>query len=298
MLPIELLAEPEPEKRADAVTNITSATVENQASILGRVFARSASAYVGVQMPTAAVGSSNYPVLTAGAGADVRSPGQTRPDTVAATLSVVNATPIRLTGAYIANVESFHFVRGFEEALRSDLRMVLSDKLDALVLNGQAANSSTSPKWNGILNDSNAGSTAASAVAKALDIIGAFDARIDGKLAMNSDNVRMLAHPDIIKFANGLQIETSGELLRDYDLAMRASANMPAVASKKAKTIMHITGTGRRGLVAPVWRGIQLIRDVYSNAAEGQIVLTAIMLVGAVMVDDDVYHIQEFQTTA
>lgn len=35
--------------------------------------------------------------------------------------------------------------------------------------------------------------------------------------------------------------------------------------------------------MAPVWQGIDMIRDPYSNAGEGQVILTANMLFGMVM---------------
>ena len=152
-MPLDFLLEPEEERieqRADAVTNIATAIQENQQSIAQRVFARSASAYLGIMMPSVAVGTVSYPRLSAGTVADVRSDGVELDGTVA-TITTESVNPVRLTASYTFGVETLARVQGFEESLRRDLRSVLSDKLDALTLNGQAASGSDSPAVTGII---------------------------------------------------------------------------------------------------------------------------------------------------
>ena len=118
--------------------------------------------------------------------------------------------------------------------------------------------------------------------------------QVDGKTSMDGSNVRLLTNPETYKHAAGLQIATSGELLRRElpDGRFRASANMPDTASTIA-TILSYRASARVGYVQPVWRGISLIRDVYSQAAQGQVALTAIMLTGAAMVDASQYRRHE-----
>ena len=57
------------------MTDVAAAIQDNQQSILGRVFARSSLAFLGVNMPTVPVGAVSYPRLSAGTSADVRDDG-------------------------------------------------------------------------------------------------------------------------------------------------------------------------------------------------------------------------------
>ena len=231
LLPLDLLApESRTENRADAASAVASAAQENQAGIIGRVFAATATAYLGADMPSVGVGQANYPVLTAGTTADVRSPGVAR-DSEAATLSVETVNPVRATARYLFNLENLSLVRGYEEALAQDIRAVLGDKLDALVINGQAAVANTSPAFEGILS-ALTDPDAASAVAAWGDYLGAYTQRVDGKFSEDGSNVRVLVNPAVFKHAWDLPVGTDGRagLLRDKLPAgrFRASANMPA----------------------------------------------------------------------
>ena len=294
-MPIDILLPLE--TRADASTDVASAIQHSQQNIIGRIFAETSGAYMGVQRPSVPVGETHYYTLTGGATADVRSDGVAK-DAEAATFADKSVAPVRATARYLFGVETTARIRGFEEALRADIRAVLGDKLDALALNGQAAVSSTSPVVEGIINQLT-DPTNPTAEAEWDDYYGLYAARVDGKTSMDGSNVRLLVNPATYKHAVALQIETSGELLRRVlpDGRFRASANMPDAASGIA-TLLSYTATPRTGFVQPVWRGISLIRDVYSNAAEGQVALTAIMLTGAAMVDASQYGRHELKITA
>ena len=304
-LPLDLLLEPEEriggglETRADAVSNVASAIQDNQMPIAQRVFARSASMYLGASMPSVGVGDVSYPRLTSGTTADVRSDG-VELDGAAAALTTETISPVRLTASYTLGVESLARVRGFEEALRRDLRGVMADKLDALTLNGQAASGTDSPAVEGTIgaltNPADPG-----AVAGWKDYVTASDSGVDGKYAVTDEQVRLLVNVDTWKHAMGLEAGTDGNsgLLRDVlpRERFRASANMPATASTIATAIRYASGASAlaRGMIVPVWRGIQLIIDPYTKAKAGQRVLTAIQLIGFAMVDASAYGRLEFK---
>ena len=272
------------ETRADAVSDVADSIQSNQQSIVGRIFAETAGAYLGIQRPSVGVGETNYYALTGGSSADVRSDGVAI-EAAAATFTTKAVEPVRLTARYLWGIETTARIRGFEEALRADIRAVMGDKLDALALNGQAAVGTTSPLVDGIIS-ALANPTNPTAIATWTDYLSLYPAQVDGKVSMDGSNVRLLVNTDAYKHAAGLQIATSGELLRRElpSGRFRASANMPATASEIA-TILSYTASARTGYVQPVWRGITLIRDVYTQAAHGQVALTAIMLTGAAMVD-------------
>ena len=285
-MPIDILMPLE--TRADASTDVASAIQHNQQNIVGRIFAETAGAYMGVQRPSVPVGETHYYALTGGVTADVRSDGVAK-DAEAATFTSKSVAPVRATARYLFGVETTARIRGFEEALRADIRAVLGDKLDALALNGQAAVTDTSPAVEGIISTLT-DPTDPTDVAAWDDYYGLYASRVDGMRSMDGSNVRLLVNADTFKHAVGLQVTTSGELLRRELPAgrFRASANMPATASTIA-TLLSYTASARVGFVQPVWRGISLIRDVYSKASEGQVALTAIMLTGAAMVDAGQY---------
>ena len=300
LLPIDLLAptvENRAEERADTASTVSTATVESQQSIIGRVFAATAAAYLGAEMPSVAVGQANFPVLTAGTTADIRLPGVAQ-DAGAATLGVKSVNPVRATARYLFNLENIALVRGYEETLAADIRAVLGDKLDALAINGQAEVANTSPAFNGILNNLT-NPTPASEVSAWDDYLAAYSGRVDGKYSADGSNVRLLVNPDVFKHAWDLPAGTEGRagLLRNHLPAgrFRASANMPASASNVAAAIAFATGNGR-GYVMPVWRGVNIIRDPYSNASEGQIALTLQMLTGGLMVRNEMYAELSFKT--
>ena len=272
------------ETRADAVSDVADSIQSNQQSIVGRIFAETAGAYLGVQRPSVGIGETNYYALTGGSSADVRSDGVAI-EAAAATFTTKAVEPVRLTARYLWGIETTARIRGFEEALRADIRAVMGDKLDYMALNGQAAVNDTSPEIDGIIS-ALANPTNPTAIATWTDYLSLYPAQVDGKVSMDGSNVRLLVNTDAYKHAAGLQIATSGELLRRElpSGRFRASANMPATASEIA-TILSYTASARTGYVQPVWRGITLIRDVYTQAASGQVALTAIMLTGAAMVD-------------
>ena len=299
LMPMDMLLplSGELETRADAVTNVDSAIQHSQQNIIGRIFAETAGAYLGVQRPSVGVGETHYYALNGGASADVRSDGVSK-DAEIATFTSKAVEPVRLTARYLWGIETTARIRGFEEALRADIRDVMGDKLDALALNGQAAVNNVSPVIEGIIAQL-ANPENPTIAATWDDYLSLYPARVDGKTSMDGLNVRLLVNPDTYRHAHGLQIATSGELLgRELPTGrFRASANMPATAATIA-TLLSYTASARVGFVQPVWRGITLIRDVYSKASEGQIALTAVMLTGAAMVDSSLYGRHEVKIAA
>ena len=275
--PIDLL-----ETRADVATNVTASVQESQGSIADRVFARSAGAYLGVSRPTVGIGESTYVALSTGATGDVRSDGVAK-DADAANFTSKTVAPVRATARYLVGVESTVRLRGLEDALRRDLVTALSDKLDALAINGQAAVANVSPVVEGVLsNTTEPADPGNSAIAD--DFLDAYLDRVDGIYAYDENSVRVLVNADSFRHARKLRESTGGPLLDELpDGRFRVSANLPATASTIARGISYTAG--RTGLVQPVWRSASIIRDPYTHAASGQIALTIVLLTGAAMVD-------------
>ena len=77
---------------------------------------------------------------------------------------------------------------------------------------------------------------------------------------------------------------------------VRVSNHVPAVASKKQNVV--IRRGMRRDMVAPLWEGITLIPDEITKAANGQIVVTAVMLYQVQVLRTEGFHKQAVQVAA
>ena len=85
------------------------------------------------------------------------------------------------------------------------------------------------------------------------------------------------------------------ERLQDVTGGVRVSAHVPGQASHKQNAVMRV-GMNGQAAVAPIWDGIQLIPDNITKAANGQIVITAIMLYAFKVLRTDDFYKQQIQT--
>ena len=74
-----------------------------------------------------------------------------------------------------------------------------------------------------------------------------------------------------------------------------ATSRIPDPASNVQKAIAVRTAYPGANAQAPIWQGLRVIRDEISNAAKGQIALTAIMLWNFKIVREDAFAILEFK---
>ena len=84
----------------------------------------------------------------------------------------------------------------------------------------------------------------------------------------------------IMALANSAVRQFLHDTLRSQGLTMRSSTHVKAGALVAQDTYAYACkGNGKDGAaVAAIWPSMQLIRDPYTNAAEGQVSLTAIQL--------------------
>lgn len=305
-LPIDILVGPERETRADAVSDIATAIQENQQSIAGRVFQRTDAMYLGAMMPTVPVGTVTYPRLTSTNAAYAPKVGVGR-DAGAAQLVTESINPQRITASYVFGVETLSKVRGWEEALRQDLRETMDDKLDELVLNGQAAETdgdgTDNEAFAGLLNTLTKGADVGSGALDWTDYFELYDSLVDGLLLYSDTEAALLVGVDLWKMMIKLEAGTGGEsgLLRDrIDRSrFRLSKRMASISSKKAPTLARLSVPDRvRGLYCPTWRGMEVITDPYTGAAKGQRKITAIMIVGCNVIDSRAYSYRDLVVSA
>ena len=116
-------AAPRTEDRADAISSAPADSHLQQHPILGRVFARSATATLGVAMPMVATGEQNYPVVVTNASAVILAKDATEGDAADAGITAHVIEPKRLQRSYLFRREDQAVLGGLEEALRADLSM-------------------------------------------------------------------------------------------------------------------------------------------------------------------------------
>ena len=248
------------EARTDAVTG-TPTTIQNeQQRILGRVFTRTATQWLGAMMDSKAFGSGDALYYRISHTTDVASfaAADTAVDSVAATLTPTTLSPRALQAAYLLKYEDLARVRNMEERLRADLRMAMSNVLDKNVLNGDA-------NFPGLLHTLT-DPTDPTAVVTFATGVSTVNASIDGLHAHNEMDLRLLLGPATFNLMAGLMTTADNETLTAFFRrtigGVRASANIPAVAADLQEALLALTGpTDGPSLVCPMWGGLRVDRD-------------------------------------
>ncbi|MDE0001743.1 MAG: phage major capsid protein [Rhodospirillaceae bacterium] len=313
-IPLEALL-PTPEERADAVSPQNAAgnaplgfdtIYQSVGPMLNRVFKATDAAFLGVAMPTVPAGERVYPVMTDGTSAAMTARGSDGPDAGAAKFDVVTATPKRLTGRYVFDLEGVATLGGMlESTLRADLRRVMGYQLDLQILNGSGAAGQVA----GLINQlgltlppgAEFGTSGTANDVSAVPDWDAFKAMLtdglNGTFARMESDLRILIGQATYTLARSKY--RADETDEDAIMMMRALGSRvglsfqipaPAVAtippksadsSKKVQSAIVNMEPG--AAVAPVWQGITMIRDPYTSASKAQIILTAHMLFDFVM---------------
>ena len=293
-----LFSEGKLEHRVDVVTPVAAAALADgsQAAIAERVFTRTVASRLGVAIPTVPVGAAVYPIMTSGTAAEMAADG-TAVDATAAAFTGHNLDPIRVSAAYLFNVRQTLQLRDFENVLRRDLTALIADKMDDQVINGDGA----APNVNGFLNElPNAAGT--SAATNFGHFLAHFTGRVDGINAYNLSDLRAIVGKDSFAQAYSVYRGTNSDVPAYEHVAERVSSlsvsnRIPDKDSNdKQDNIMALSSYPGRNAVMPVWRGLDLIRDVYTNAASGQIRLTAVAFFNFKILRETGWHLFKVQT--
>ena len=268
-----------------AVTPAPADTGRTQTEITGFVFPQSVAAFMSIPSPIVPVGDTAFPVLTSDPAAGVPAENAAQSETTGA-FSADVLTPKRIQASFFWSREDAARMAGMGDALREALQGGISDKLDKEIIQGT----------NGLLtgailpnNTEPSASTYSDYVSKLLY------GRVDGRYAFDLSDIRVVMGSDT--FGNAAtKLPTNGEenalaRIRSDSGGVRVSANVPAEVSDKQNAIVR-RGT-RRDYVAPVWGAVTLIPDEITKAANGQIVLTAVLLYATKLLRVGGFHKQE-----
>lgn len=254
-----------------AVTPAPSNVGQNQQPVIPYVFPQAAAAFLGVDMPTVGVGEAVFPVLTG--TLDVGTPAENAAQTeTTGAFSADVLTPSRLQASFFYSREDRSRFMGMDEALRMNLSDGLADGLDKQIIAGT----------NGLLTGTNLPNNNATAV----DTFDTYESRfvwnqVDGRYASMATDLALVVgqatYGDMASNYRGPAMDGNAlDRITRSTAGIRVSAHVPAVAADKQNAVI------RRGMspaaVAPIWEGVTIIPDEVTKAANGQIVITAVML--------------------
>ena len=278
-IPTEMLMEQR------AVTPAPSGVGQAQTEITGFVFPQSVAAFLSIPSPIVPVGDATFPVLSGDPAAGVPAENASQSETTGA-FSADVLTPGRIQASFFWSREDANRFMGMGDALREALQGGISDKLDKEIIQG------TNGLLTGNILANNARAAASTYANYVADMLYA---RVDGRYAFDLSDIRVVMGPEA--FGNAAtKLPADGEQnalarIRSDSGGVRVSANVPAEASNKQNAIVR-RGT-RRDYVAPVWGSVTLIPDEITKAANGQIVLTAVMLYATKLLRAGGFHKQE-----
>lgn len=263
--------------------------------IVPALFQRSAMAWLGIDMPTVGVGDSSYPVLgtsvTAGVVAESADAAET-----AGQFTVTSARPRRVTGAFRFTREDAARLSGMEEALRMNLGQVVGDQLDNQGVNGSASGDGTLKGLFAILDNPTAPAASAEDFAR---YVTAVASHVDGTFSVDLAGIRALVGPKTYQHMSSVFRHNSSDMTAEAWATtrtggLRVSPRIADPASNIQQAIIRRANpAGDRVAVMPVWQGLEIIRDPYTGAKKGEVVVTAVALVGDVVVLRDGAFVQD-----
>lgn len=290
MMPITLCGPTMEERAAErpvehrAVTPVPAASdlPHTHASIVPALFDRSVAPFLGITMPTVGTGIQSYPVLSTSLQAGMKA-DDAEADEGAGAFTVTDADPRRLTGSFRIRKTDIAKLPNLESSLRENLGMVMSDVFDAQALNGNGAD----PNLNGVLQQLTDPSAPAAGVETYARYEAAASRNIDGLYATGPGGVSLLVGMQTLRHMLSVyRADEDATTAYDRLVALYGGVRGTRRIANPANNIQQcVVRRGDPLAVAPVWMGVELIRDQYGvNAKKGEITITATSLVGGIVI--------------
>ena len=278
-MPMELLDGPEPEVRA-VTPGPDSGTVTQTKATVPFAFARTDAAALGIAMPMVASGEAHFATLSTAPPAGPKAKDAAA-DSTAAAFSLTKRTPGRITGQFVVRVEDLALMPSMERDLRQAIAAAMADNLDSQVIGGSGAGANLSGLFHQADDVAIAGAKETFGTA-----IERFAGVVDGKHASGFADIRALIGVNTFALYAALFANSNKGDISAYDVlksklgGLRVSTRVPALDATGQKGICVLSAQGQP-VTVPVWRGVELIIDPYSQAGKGQRVVTAVTLVGS-----------------
>ena len=255
-----------------AVTPGATNVGQNQQPVIPYVFPMSAAAFLGVDMPSVGVGEAVFPVLTGTLTVGTPAENATQAETTGSFSSDV-LTPQRLQASFFYSREDRARFAMMDAALRENLSDGLADGLDDQILSG------TNGLFTGTNLPDNDQATNDTFDSYLTNLVWS---QIDGRYASMASDLMMVVgtgtYQDMGSTYRNNSVDRSAlDRVMELTSGVRVSAHVPVVDANNRQNVVIRRGMSMTA-VAPTWEGVTLIPDEITKAAEGQIVITAVML--------------------
>ena len=247
-----------------------------------RLFVDTAAMRLGISMKSVMHGVTTVPVTTAGASAAQRGRGEAAADT-AWTVGVTELSPKRNSVRAVFSEEDAMRLPGLEDGLRRDLGKALSEGIDEVIFVGDDGANETRANIAGLTTVTGVTEYTLSQAnkLKAQNTLSIFLGLVDGKHAGSLGDLGVVTSVGAntlwgSTIANSTaENQTLAQFLMASGLSWMARGDIDtATTNGKFGAFIgaqrNIEGAG----CAAVWNSAQLVRDVYSGAASGEVALT------------------------
>ena len=254
-----------------AVTPAPGQVGQEQQAIVPYVFPQSAASFLGVEMPTVGVGDAVYSVLSSELAVGTPAENANQDETTGA-FSASVLTPSRIQAAFFYSREDRARFAGMDSALRENLSAGLADGLDDAILSG------TDGLFTGTNLPNNAQTTNDTFDSYLSNLVWN---QVDGRYAAMTSDLAMVVgaatYKDLGQTYRNTSVDRSAlDRIMELVSGVRVSAHVPGPSTNRQNVVI------RRGMstsaIAPIWEGVTIIPDEVTKAANGQIVITAVML--------------------
>ena len=258
------------EKRA--AVDVTGDEEGNTTPWIQRVFPMSAAAFCGVDVQTVPVGQVLVPVISTGVTIGFVAAGAAQAES-SPEATITTLTPRRGTGNFPINKEDLAVFPGMEDAWRMELTDAVQNAIDVdlltLASKGLLVAGGTDP------TDPADATTAVEFLA---DVYGA----VDGAMSSAVNQNKLLVGPETYGYMGGLLYDTgSGVTVADkmasVGVEVMVSDNVGPYSQMDQDGLV-VVGPPRRNSIGVMWNGVEIIRDVFSKAPEGQVKFTVAVM--------------------
>ena len=241
----------------------------NQATWLDRVFAETASARLGITMPTVPAGVAAYPTMTAGGAGAQRGRTQAAVDSTY-TFAVTEIKPTRHAVHGIYSIEDELRLPGMASAIERDMAMATVESIDRAIFSTDAGANEDTADITGLRTHADVGESTITQnnKIKGDELLKLFLAFVDGKYAATMADVRVVASVGSTVLWGGtvhnsaVDNETVAAFLRANGVTWTTREGIDTATSNNdfGAYIGLARGVDGAG-VAPIWNKAQIVRD-------------------------------------
>lgn len=308
-MPVTMVFGPPPRETRASATVAADAIAENPDPTAPQVFLSPLASSLGIMSPTVPPGVKAYPYISTGTSAAAVAKTKS-PDDSSPAISALTVSAGRIAGRMQYQREDAAMLADLDSSLTANLQATLRDRFERQILAGDGA----APNLNGLLTQRKPAVPTDNTVTTFATLVDSVKDFVDGTYAESFEQVSLITSPTVASFLAALLLNAGNRqdsaldwLRSTYPGGLRISGHVPTIAQ-----VNHGTAGDRRagggglwavrrrvsGLAyAPIWMGVDLVRDEITEAASGTVKVVAYMLAGGVaIVRPDVYTFATVKT--